>query len=324
MDYSTKTREELIGLCKEKGVKGYSGKRRDDIVALLQAHTATTMQVQTQDTGKFRTNTKDQFYTSEAVARSCIQRILSAVTTARDYLWVEPSAGNGAFLHNIPAGIEKIGLDIEPKADDIRAQDYLKWDAPTGKPILVVGNPPFGRQSSLAKAFIAKSCKFANVIAFILPKSFTKPSMFNAFDLQFHLVQSVELQKDSFVINGEPYDVPCVFQIWQKRETIRDVEEKVDPVGFEYVKGDTAYDVAVRRVGALAGKCYKKGDGSYSIQSHYFLKFDAEAVTRIDEVVGKINAHTFPSNTVGPRSLSKSEVNVVINAIIEELLAGAE
>ena len=35
MDYSTKTREELISLCKEKKIKGYSGKKKDEILALL-------------------------------------------------------------------------------------------------------------------------------------------------------------------------------------------------------------------------------------------------------------------------------------------------
>jgi hypothetical protein len=35
MDYSNKTREELIALCKEKKIKGYSGKKKDEIVKLL-------------------------------------------------------------------------------------------------------------------------------------------------------------------------------------------------------------------------------------------------------------------------------------------------
>jgi len=35
MDYSKKTREELIAICKEKNVKGYSGKKKDEIVKLL-------------------------------------------------------------------------------------------------------------------------------------------------------------------------------------------------------------------------------------------------------------------------------------------------
>ena len=35
MDYSNKTREELIAICKEKNIKGYSKKNKDDIVKLL-------------------------------------------------------------------------------------------------------------------------------------------------------------------------------------------------------------------------------------------------------------------------------------------------
>ena len=35
MDYSTKTREELIALCKDNKIKGYSGKKKDDIIELL-------------------------------------------------------------------------------------------------------------------------------------------------------------------------------------------------------------------------------------------------------------------------------------------------
>jgi len=40
MDYSKKTREELIAICKEKSVKGYSGKKKDEIVSLLNASVA--------------------------------------------------------------------------------------------------------------------------------------------------------------------------------------------------------------------------------------------------------------------------------------------
>jgi hypothetical protein len=37
-----KTREELIVLCKDKGIKGYSGKKRDDILHLLESTVETT------------------------------------------------------------------------------------------------------------------------------------------------------------------------------------------------------------------------------------------------------------------------------------------
>ena len=312
LDYSTKTREELIAICKENKIKGYSGKKRNDILGLVNASPK-------QDTGKFRTNMKDQFYTSESVAKSCIQSILEVLPFTRGYLWVEPSAGNGSFLHNIPLNFEKIGLDLEPKSKGILQQDFLKWVPPPNKNIVIFGNPPFGRQSSLAKAFISKSCEFAKIIAFILPKSFTKPSMFNAFGLKFHLIQSIELEKDSFVINGSKYDVPCVFQIWQKKDGDRKIEDKVNPVGFEYVKPNESYDIVFRRVGGLAGKCYKNDGTKFSAQSHYFIKFNYHIVSYTDIIIEKTNNHTFPSNTLGPRSLSKSEANVVINDIIESV-----
>jgi DNA (cytosine-5)-methyltransferase 1 len=35
MDYSSKTREELITICKEKGIKGYTGKKKNEILVLL-------------------------------------------------------------------------------------------------------------------------------------------------------------------------------------------------------------------------------------------------------------------------------------------------
>ncbi len=37
MDYSSKTRDELIALCRENAVKGYSGKKKNELITLLQA-----------------------------------------------------------------------------------------------------------------------------------------------------------------------------------------------------------------------------------------------------------------------------------------------
>jgi len=261
-----------------------------------------------QDTGKFRTNGKDQFYTQEAVAKTCIDSVLALLPYTSEYLWIEPSAGNGSFLNHLP--FQKIGLDIDPKTADILKEDYLTWTPPS-QPSIVFGNPPFGRQSSLARAFISKSCGFANVIAFILPKSFTKPSMYKAFHMNFHRIHSEELAKDSFVLNGLPYDVPCIFQVWQKRDIERPLEEKILPMGFQYVKEN--YHIAFRRVGGNAGKCYKPGT-HFNVQCHYFIRFDSDLY--LDRMIEKINHHIFPSNTVGPRSLSKAEVNVVLNEII--------
>lgn len=269
-----------------------------------------------QDTGKFRTNTKDQFYTSPSVAEACIKDILAECPRASSLTWLEPSAGNGAFLSKVPEGCAKIGVDIEPKAPGIQQGDFLKWQPSPDVDYILFGNPPFGRQSSLAKSFIAKGCKFASIIAFVLPRSFVKPSMTSAFDPKFHCIHSAEIPKDGFVINGEPHDVPCVFQIWEKRAQDRVKEEKTAAIGFQYVKADAQHNLVIRRVGALAGRTHKSGSGTFSPQSHYFVKLDETSVAKMDSILEKMNKHVFPSNTVGPRSLSKSEINVVLNSLI--------
>jgi hypothetical protein len=309
MDYYIKTTKELTSICKERGIKGYSGKKKQDIIQLI-------LSVEKQDTGKFRKNIKDQFYTNKEVAKKCIDKITILFPKNSKYLWIEPSAGDGAFLKHLPPTYRTIGLDIDPKSAEIIKQDYLSWSPPKNEDIIVFGNPPFGRQSSLAKSFIIKSCKFANIIAFILPKSFTKPSMSNAFDKKFHLIHSTLLDKNAFVLNGTQYDVPCVFQIWEKKENERALAQKIDPKGFQYVKSTEQYDIAFRRVGGLAGRSYPNDGTEYSVQSHNFLKMEHRLQPFIEKIIKQINQHIFPSNTVGPRSLSQTEANVVINDII--------
>ena len=276
------------------------------------------MTEQKQDTGKFRENTKDQFYTKASIAKECVDSILSNYPDALQYIWVEPSAGNGAFLKALPDYIPLIAIDLDPKAPGIKKLDFFLWNTTTDEPKVYFGNPPFGSQGSLAKAFIRHAAQnTAKVIAFILPRSFMKPSMTSAFPLNFHLIHQRELPINSFEVNGESYDVPCVFQIWVNRDVNRELDEKIEPVGFKYVKATETYHMAFRRVGVNAGKCYIKEAGKEkSPQSHYFLAFDTKYVNRLNNIKDEINEHTFPSNTVGPRSLSKGETNQVINNIL--------
>ena len=249
---------------------------------------------------------------------------MEKLPTAATWRWIEPSAGAGAFLHALPTGTDVIGIDIDPRAPEIVRADFLTWTAPTEKPIILFGNPPFGRQSSVAKAFIGKGCRFAAAIAFILPKSFTKPSMSRAFASQFHCIHSAELGKNAFLLNGEKYDVPCVFQIWERRDSARPAAENVAAVGFTYVKPTEEYTIVLRRVGGLAGRCFARNTGDFAPQSHYFLRFDATVTPHAAAIIENTNKHVFPSNTVGPRSLSKSEVNVVLNEIVQRLRAPAQ
>lgn len=94
-------------------------------------------------------------------------------------LVIEPSAGNGSFIESIKTLVNNYKFyDLEPEHSEIHKQDFLEFDYTKFNQqfanIHIIGNPPFGRQSSLAIKFIKKCCLFSKSISFILPKSFKK------------------------------------------------------------------------------------------------------------------------------------------------------
>ena len=271
-----------------------------------------------QDTGIYRKDKKEQYYTNDDTAKQCVDIILKRIPEYQKYIWVEPSAGNGVFLKYVPPGVKSVGLDIDPKHEKIQAHDYSKWNPDIKTPIIVFGNPPFGRQSSLAKSFIRHSCIFSEAVAFILPRSFQKPSMNSCFPPNFHNIHSSSIPDNSFLVNSKVYNVPCVFQIWKKMPSPRYKEPKVLPYKYSYVSQDSDYSFAIRRVGGRAGSCILPGT-RHSNQTHRFIKLEPDITMYTEQIIEKLNGHTFPSNTVGPRSISTQEINTVINSTIKSI-----
>lgn len=256
-----------------------------------------------QETGTKR-NTIDQFYTNPSIAKRCID-LLKTHTNSK--VWIEPSAGTGSFLQHVP---DALAYDIDPKYPGIIQQDFLTTELP--EDCVIFGNPPFGRQSSLAKKFIRHACSRAAFVAFILPRSFMKPSMQACFPLQYHLVETLSIPPNSFILNGNAYDVPCVFQIWKRELHTRILDSKTLPVGFQFVKKTDPHDLVIRRVGVNAGMCSLPND--QSVQSHYFIKIDG--LVDIDYIIQESKTWTVVENTVGPKSLSKSEICILLNPSI--------
>jgi len=163
----------------------------------------------------------DQFYTVPEISAHCISIVGEKYKWDDWRLIVEPSAGNGSFFNQIPS-IKKLGLDKSPACEHILKMDFFEYRQTTshlGK-VLVIGNPPFGTGSSLATRFFNHASQFADVIAFIIPRTFRRISVQNRLDLSFHLVHDTEIpiKPCSF----EPaMMVKCCFQIWEKQETPR-------------------------------------------------------------------------------------------------------
>jgi predicted RNA methylase len=269
-------------------------------------------------------DTIDKYYTKETIVQLCLNFVEKSINIDRQNdLVIEPSAGNGSFIKEIKKLCDNfVFYDIEPEHDQIIEQDYLKINYKELEKnydnIHIIGNPPFGRQSSLAIKFIKKSCEFCKTFSFILPKSFKKDSLKTKIPLKFHLIFEIDLPDKSFLVNKNEYDVPCVFQIWEKKTIDRIVKEKLVPINFEFVKREENPDISFRRVGVNAGFITNSLIDEKSIQSHYFIRFTNkrkkrnmnEKIKLLGEIVYDFN------NTVGPKSISKQELIAKFNPIL--------
>lgn len=261
-------------------------------------------------------NTIDKYYTKSGVSDACLKHIKKHIRIKKDDLVIEPSAGDGSFIKGIKSLTKNFRFyDLDPNHDEITKQDYLLYECKeTFSKIHVIGNPPFGRQSSLAIKFIKKSCEFCDSVSFILPKSFKKDSLKKTFPLDFHLVFENDLPKKSFLVNGVEHDVPCIFQIWEKKKSNRLVNEKSEPINFIFVRKTEDPDISFRRVGGKAGTIDENIDEK-SIQSHYFIKFTNGKSTQFN--IKKLSKITYDfDNTVGPRSISKPELISKFNPLL--------
>ena len=126
----------------------------------------------------------DKFYTIPTVAKECLQKVAVRYSWESWDLVVEPSAGNGSFFLQIPA-LKKIGIDLVPEHPQLQQQDFFTFVPSIDGRILVVGNPPFGKVSSLAVKFFNHAASFASVIAFLYFSSdFSMSYVVGIIDLQ--------------------------------------------------------------------------------------------------------------------------------------------
>ena len=267
-------------------------------------------------------NIIDKYYTKTHIVKQCIEKIKTYLKISKDDLIIEPSAGNGAFIEDIKLITNNyLFYDLEPENNEIIKQDFLNFDFTkininnrSFKNIHIIGNPPFGRQASLAIKFIKKCCLFSNSISFILPKSFKKNSMKQHFSKNFHLIYEIDLSDNSFLVNNIESNVPCIFQIWQYKNEIRPIIIKVKPVHFKFVNKDDNPDISFRRVGVNAGSIMRDIKDK-STQSHYFIKFINNDT--IEQNIEKLKLIYFEfNNTVGPKSISKPELINEFNKLL--------
>jgi hypothetical protein len=268
---------------------------------------------------KIRKEGLDKFYTNDNISEKCLKTIEKIYKWSEWELVIEPSAGNGSFFKKIPIN-KKIGIDISPDDNDIIKQDFLTYYPDNNiKKILIVGNPPFGKGSSLAIKFFNHAAKWGNVIAFIIPRTFRRISIQNKLNINFHLIldDDIPINPCSFTPNMM---VKCCFQIWEKKENKREkVKLETKHKDWQFIgfgpkdeKGQPTppkdVDFVIR---AYGGKCGEIIDTNFELlrpKSWHWIKSNIDInilIKRFKNLDYSLSLNTARQNSIGMGELVK-------------------
>ena len=185
-------------------------------------------------------NLLGQFYTKSEVSEACWAHFTNMLSTLNrnpsDLFFLEPAAGTGAFYELLPAQ-KRLGIDLVPKCDDLKLQDFFKLtDLPSApQDTVVIGNPPFGKRGKLAIAFFNHAAHLADIIAFILPVNFRKFTTHKQLDPSMRFISKLPLPRDAFHLGtGKSYAVNTEFQIWTRLPTTRNDMRQYKPLPIQH------------------------------------------------------------------------------------------
>jgi hypothetical protein len=123
----------------------------------------------------------------------CIPEISKLYRFEENDVIIDPCARDGSLLSLLVLLSDfVVGYDICPKYEHVLKVDYLTLPSPI-KPfdsrMFIVGKPP----DTLLKEFVEKSCRFADVIAFLFPKDFRMIEAEELFHIDFSMKQCIQL-----------------------------------------------------------------------------------------------------------------------------------
>jgi hypothetical protein len=253
----------------------------------------------------------DDYFTRPAVASSLVGSIAPILRNFSTV--VEPSAGAGSFVDAlISEGLNVRAFDLCPRRSDITKRDFFTLSGRGLQGSAVVGNPPFGFAANLAVDFFNHAATFADLIAFVVPRSFEKTSITRRLNPLFHLVESriMSTEECTFDASGSPKVVPCVWQVWARTTTPRDVSpEPITNPWIEFTSPALASH-AIRRVGGRAGRVL---DGlNHSTSSTYFVR---ELTPGAVKAIASADFSSVVNSTAGVRSISKRELVAYLSGV---------
>lgn len=216
--------------------------------------------------GNTRTNSLEQYYTLPSVAKDIVDRLKPHLEGRRI---LEPAGGTGSFIDALEsANVDSVySVDLDPKHASVMRGDFLKLTNDfTGYVCLT--NPPFGRAQSLSVRFFNKAASLGcDKIIFLISASFTKPSVVDRLDRNFHLVEQFEAPSTCYFYNLEPMTqgmFKSMVQVWERRDAKRKDTQKISS-NFRFVSRDEIvkgfrYSFSIRKYGTNIGEVFSYGE----------------------------------------------------------------
>lgn len=270
-----------------------------------------------------RISGKEQYFTLPEVVNLCLEVLLKHTST--DSVFLEPAGGTGEFIEGLLRnGIlgEKIeSYDIEPRHNLVqKTSDFLEENIPYKSERIIVSNPPFGRANSLSVKFFNHCAVSGDVIGFLIPKAWRKWSVQGRLDLDFHLVEDIDMPPVSFYdVNGSPHvggKLQTIFQVWKRGTPKRQKVEIQDRGYIQKVKPEEA-DVSLTIFGRGCGRL-KEEFPKVPNTTQMFLKVKNKKVV---QALKSVDFSRFFNNVSYTEALSIKEIMFLLNEYFDNKVA---
>ena len=266
--------------------------------------------------GNRRITGTEQFYTPRKLAAELVETALPHLPRASETTFLEPAAGNGSFVEALSeAEAHKvIALDRYPAIPSIQQADFLKSEfAETN--LVTITNPPFGRNNALSIPFFNHAAKYSQTICFVVPRSWRKWSVTNRLDLRFHLIHDSDVFVSYEDNAGNPIrqknGLRTCFQIWQRRDTLREKVVVPDNGLVEKCSPQDA-DISLRVFGYGCGTVLESFDRKPNT-TLMFLRLNSKAAAM---AIAGLDFSRFSERTAYTQALAFTEVNYLLNEAI--------
>lgn len=274
--------------------------------------------------GNTRSTGLEQYYTPRHIVDSIIESSFPFVSDPLLRPWIDPAAGSGSFSHALKdRGLCVAAYDIEPRAFDVVAADFLST------PLSYVGaacitNPPFGRNNSLSVPFFNKlAAEGADIIGFVVPRSWRKWSVTDRLDMNFHCVLDEDLAVTYVDDVGNPLaqksgtgQLRTVFQLWRREfPELRRSKVTVEDRGYVTKSTPVDADISMTVFGRGCGRVVTDFDRSRKNTTQMYLKLRDSSVL---EMLAKADLARFYNNTAFVEALSIKEIRFALNEIADQ------